>query len=210
MKWLFAITSPLILIDAAVAQQNSISQLCVTDVLRARLIAVVPYSQARSADDSQENERARIDTKQALLKWGKYQVTDDPTMADLIVVVRKGRSRSNTIDTGNPSGVILYPSDGGVTIGGHRGQTPPLSRNPPSTGQRQPGVGQEVGSADDNLEVYLGGTPRIGDASRDKTQYPLDQPPIWSYTAPDSLKSPRMEAVAKFRQAVETAQKKNP
>ena len=209
MKRLFAIASPLLLFAAAVAQQNSISQLYVTDVLRARLIAVVPYSQARSVDDSQENERARIDTKQALVKWGKYQVTDDPTFADLIIVVRKGRSRSTTVNTGNPSGVILYPNDGGITIGGHRGQTPPVSQ-PPSTGQRHPGVGQEVGSADDHLEVYLGDNARIDDASRDNTQYPLDQPPIWSYTGPGALTSPKMEAVTKFRQAVEAAQKKNP
>ena len=210
MKWLFAIASSLLLIASAPAQQSSISQLYVTDVLRARLVAVVPYSQARSVDDPQANERARIDTKQALLKWGKYQVTDDPTMADLIIVVRKGSSHSTTIDPGNPSGTILYPSDGGITIGGHRGQTPPLSRNDPPPGQRQPRMGQEVGTPDDHLEVYLGSRARIDDASRDNTQYPLDQPPVWSYTAPDALKSPRMEGVAKFRQAVEAAQKKNP
>ena len=51
----------------------------VTDVLRGRLVAVVPYSQAQTIDDPGANERARLDTEQALLRWGKYQITGDPT-----------------------------------------------------------------------------------------------------------------------------------
>lgn len=70
--------------------------------------------------------------------------------------------------------------------------------------------GSEVGSADDLMEVYRGGQPLPGDASRDATQYPLDEPPVWVYTAKDALKSPKLEAVAEFRKAVEAAEKKKP
>ena len=132
-------------------------------------------------------------------------------MADLIIVVRKGRARGTTIDdtrTGNP-GVILYPSDTDATISVGHGQTQTRSRTDPPH-EAQPRVGTQVGSTDDLLEVYLGRTPRIDDASRDTTQYPLDDPPIWFYTATDALKPPRVEAVATFREAVEAAAKKKP
>lgn len=209
MKWLFSILCPWILIAAALAQQKPIPQRYVTDVLDARTVAVVT-SQAEPAEDPQENERARRDTEQALLKWGKYQVTGDPAHADLIVLVRKGRAHSSTINTGGPPGTIMYPNpnDSGITIGTRHGQTPPLSRTDPPPGQ--PRMGQQVGSADDRLEVYLGGTPRIGDATRNKTEYPLDEPPIWSYTEAHGLKAPQMDAVTQFQKAVEAAQKKHP
>jgi hypothetical protein len=210
MKWMYAIASLLVLVSVSIAQEKPIPQRYVTDVLRARLIAVVSYSQAEPTNDQQANERARLDTEQALSRWDKYQVTGDASHADLILVVRKGRARSSTINSGSPHGAVLYPNDSGVTIGTHRGQPPPLSRSDPTPGQAQPRVGQEVGSPDDRLEVYLGITPRIDDATRTRTQYPLDEPPIWSYTAENGLNPPGMEAVAKFRKAVEAAQKKQP
>jgi hypothetical protein len=74
----------------------------------------------------------------------------------------------------------------------------------------RPQLGSEVGSPDDLLEVYRGRQPLPGDGSREATQYPLDQPPVWSYAAKDALKSPQIEAVAAFRKAVEAAEKKNP
>ncbi|HXZ81370.1 MAG TPA: hypothetical protein VEG30_15685 [Terriglobales bacterium] len=38
-------------------------------------------------------------------------------------------------------------------------------------------------------------------------QYPLDSPPAWRYTAKDALRSPSVPAVAKFRKAIEDAEK---
>ena len=126
MKWLCTLASLSSLTSLAFAQQSCIPQMYVTDVLRGRLVAVVPYSQAQTIDDPGANERARLDVEQALLRWGKYQITGDPTLADLSVVVRRGRARSTTVNSGGPPGTILYPNDTGVTIGTHRGQTPPL------------------------------------------------------------------------------------
>ena len=105
--------------------------------------------------------------------------------------------------------MILYPSDSGTTIHLGHGQNPPLSRTDPPP-QAGPRLGAETGSADDLLEVYLGVTPRVDDASRKATQYPLDEPPIWFYTATDALKPPKVEAVTRFREAVEAAAKKKP
>src|SRR3954466_4062185 len=108
MKWLCTIACPLIFLSFAVAQHTSIPQRYLTDILDARTIAVVSYSQAEPVNDPHANERARLDAEQALLRWGKYQVTGDPSIADLIFVVRKGRARSTTVNPGGPPGAILY------------------------------------------------------------------------------------------------------
>jgi hypothetical protein len=161
--------------------------------------------------DLQENRRARLEVQTALLKWGKYQVVQDASTADLIVVVRKGRAQSTTIGgTKDPAPVIVDPVGSGVNISIHRGENPPLSRTNPPPQTSHPRVGTEVGSAEDLLEVYRGRTPLAGDASRNPTAYPLDEPPVWFYTAKDALKSPKIDAVAKFRKAVETAEKRRP
>ena len=109
---------------------------------------------------------------------------------------------------GPKGGELVGPAGSdGVNIGIHRGQNPPLSQpNPAGT---RPGLGSEAGSSEDLLDVYLGSTPLPGDA-RNPTQYPLDEPPAWSYTGTDALKSPNLEAVAQFRKAVEAAEKKKP
>ena len=211
MRPLSCIVLSVLFVSVAVAQKAPISQAHKEDILRARLVAMIPNSQSQAIADPQENQRARLDVEMAITKWGRYQVTQDTSVADLIIVVRKGRARGTTIDdtrTGNP-GVILYPGDTGATISVGQGQTQPRSRTDPPH-EAQPRVGTQVGSTDDLLEVYLGRTPRIDDASRDSTQYPLDEPPIWFYTATDALNPPRVEAVTRFREAVEAAAKKKP
>jgi hypothetical protein len=211
MKWTSCIALSVFLVSVAVAQKTPISDAYVDDILRARLVAVVANSESEPVQDPQENERARLDVTTALTKWGKYQVTRDTSVADLIILVRKGRARGATIDdnkTGNP-GVVLYPGDSGITIGVGSGQKSTRNRTDPPQ-EAHPRVGTEIGSADDLLEVYLGRTPRVDDASRKATQYPLEEPPIWFYIATDALKAPRVEAVAKFREAVEAAEKRKP
>jgi hypothetical protein len=173
MRWMSCFALSVLLVSVAVAQKAPISQAHTEDILRARLVAVIPNSQSEPITDAQENQRARLDVEMAISKWGRYQVTQDTSVADLIIVVRKGRARGTTIDdtrTGNP-GVILYPSDTGATISVGHGQNLPRTRTDPPH-EAQPRVGTQVGSTDDLLAVYLGRTPRIDDASRDTTQYP--------------------------------------
>jgi hypothetical protein len=81
----------LLISPAAVAQKTPISQAYTEDVLRARLVAVVANSESEPMEDLQANERARLDVTTALTKWGKYQVTRDTSVADLIIVVRMAR-----------------------------------------------------------------------------------------------------------------------
>jgi hypothetical protein len=199
----------LVLLAAVVdAQQDPIPQVYKRDILDARTVAVVA-DPSPAAADSQENQRSRLEVQNALQAWGKYQVVADAGFADLILVVRKGHAQAATVGgpTG-PSPVTVDPLGSGVNIGVRRGQNPTLSRSGSSQVSSQPRLGSEAGSADDLLEVYRGRQPLPGDASRQATQYPLDDPPMWVYTAKDGLKPPKIEAVAVFRKAVETAEKK--
>jgi hypothetical protein len=199
-----------LLATLADAQRQPISPTYAHDILDARTVAVVADTSA-SAQDPQENQRARLEVQNALRDWGKYQVTPDTSTADLIIVVRKGYTKTTTL--GGPattSPVTVGPLDNGVNIGVHRGQNPPLSRTDSSQASTRPGLGSEVGSGDDLLEVYRGHQPLAGDGSREATQYPLDEPPAWSYAGRDALKAPKVEAVAQFRKAVEAAEKKKP
>jgi hypothetical protein len=54
----------------------------------------------------------------------------------------------------------------------------------------------EVGGGDDLFRVYMGGA-----------KYPLDNAPIWTYSAKNALRSPDMTAVEQFRKAIEEAEK---
>jgi len=210
MKRVVAFVALVVLAAVADAQQQPIAQTYRQDILDAQTIAVVAYP-SQAAEDSQENQRSRLEVQNAMRAWGRYRVVADAGVADLIMVVRKGHAQAATIGgpTG-PSPVIVGPLDSGVNIGVHRGQNPTLSRTDSSPVSSQPRLGSEVGSADDLLEVYRGRQPLPGDGSREATPYPLDEPPAWVYTAKDALQSPKLEAVAAFRKAVEAAEKKKP
>jgi hypothetical protein len=211
MKRSTCILGSVLLVTVAGAQQKPISPQYVRDFVDARTIAVVAASQSQlSAEGVQENERARLEVQQALRKWGKYEVTLDTATADLIVVVRKGHRQATTADPSNRPPIVFDPGDSGINIGIHHGQNPPLSRtdtNRTTSGTR---IGSEMSSGEDLFDVYLGNTPLPGDGSRNQTQYPLDEPPAWSYMADDALNSPKLEAVVVFKKAVEAAEKKKP
>ena len=182
------------------AENKPIQLLYAHDILEARWVAVVIYTGSEApAENPQENQRAVDDVRTAMLKWGRYMITTDTDQADLIIAVRKGRARATTISGAkNPNPVILDPSDSGVRIGIHKGQTPPMSRGENPSGNT-PSVGAQAGPSEDLFEVYRGRTP-----------YPLDEAPLWRYLAKDGLQGPRVEAVNKFRKAVEEAEKKKP
>jgi hypothetical protein len=211
MKRAVTFVTFILLAAVAVAQRQPIPQTYRMDVLDARTIAVVAYP-SQAAADSQENQRSRLEVQNALRQWGKYEVVADPAVTDLIIVVRKGHAQAAT--TGGPTGASPTTIDplgsGGVNIGVHRGPNQPLSRTDSSQIGSGPLHGAEAGSEDDLLEVYRGSQPLPGDGSRNATPYPLDEPPVWVYTAKDALKSPKIEAVAEFRKAVEAAEKKKP
>lgn len=201
--------SAVLFASLASAQQKPISQTYKQEILEAKTIAVVADPNS-SAQDSQENQRARLAVAKALRDWGKYEVVSDAAHSDLIMVVRVGHSHAATANgTTTPPPVLVDPSSSGANIGLHRGQNPPLSRTETSSDWPQARAGYEVGSDADLLDLYLGKMPFAGDG-RNPSEYPLDDPPAWSYSGKDALQSPKLEAVTQFEKAVAAAEKKKP
>jgi hypothetical protein len=175
-------------------------------VLNAQTIAVIinPGSEVPLANPG-ENRSARTDVEQALSKWGRFRLVYDPNIADLLVVVRKGRALSQTI--GGPDvqnrPVVLDPGDSSTGIGVSTGNP----RNAPNGGvyPQDPGPHQrtEVGPSDDTFELFMG-----------QRADPLDAPAVWRYSAKNALSPPTVKAVDEFRKAVDAADKqmkqKNP
>ena len=174
------------------------------DILRARTIMVVIAPEAgEPLKDPVANARAQDDVEKALLRWRRFEVVSEPSLADLVVAVRRGTGStvSPTIK-GSPIDqrpVIFQPTDGSIRVGGRTGQDPEASRRDPM--ERQPHLGTEFGSPDDTFEVYRG---------RQNLERSLEGPAVWRYTAKDSLKAPRVTAVEQFRKAIEASEKADP
>ncbi|HET7442069.1 MAG TPA: hypothetical protein VFJ47_12265 [Terriglobales bacterium] len=167
-------------------------------VLQAHTVAVIinPGSHMPVSNPG-ENRQAQDNVERALTKWGRLQPVIEPTTADLVIVVRRGRAVSPTLNGGPPNDrpIIIQPSDGGIRIGGQRGTPPPVSSDPQpqSPGPR---MGTEVGPSEDLFEVYRG-----------NVEYPLDSPPVWRYMGNDALLPPVVPAVEQFRKVIEEAEK---
>lgn len=167
-------------------------------VLQAHTAAVIinPESHVPIANPG-ENRQAQDNVERALTKWGRLQPVIEPTTADLVIVIRRGRAVSPTINGGpaNDRPVIIQPSDGGIRIGGQRG-TPPSVTSDPQPQSPGPRMGTEVGPSEDLFEVYRG-----------NVEYPLDSPPVWRYMGKDALMPPAVPAVEHFRKVIEQAEK---
>ena len=72
MRWMSCFALSVLLVSVAVAQKAPISEAHQEDILRARLVAVIPNSQSEAIADPQENQRARLDVEMAITKWGWY------------------------------------------------------------------------------------------------------------------------------------------
>ena len=94
----FSVLFSLILIASfAPAKDKSKSSLPAI-ILRAETVAVIvnPGSEVPLANPG-ENRDAQSDVEQALTKWGRLRVVMDPSTADLVISVRRGRGLSPTI-----------------------------------------------------------------------------------------------------------------
>jgi hypothetical protein len=174
------------------------------DVLRARTVLVVIAPTAGEPfKDPQANARAQDEVEKAFMRWRRFEVVSEPSLADLVVSVRAGTGKvvSPTMKGGpiDQRPVILQPTDGSIRIGGHQGQSPDASGRDPI--DAQPHLGTEYGQADDTMEVYRG-KRTLDDA--------LDSPPVWRYIAKDSLKPPKVSAVEKFRKVLDESEKADP
>ena len=115
-----------------------------------------------------DNKQAVDNVEQAFMSWGRYRPVLEPRWADLVIMVRKGRSGGPAIGgvgNGGSGPVILQqPGSGQTRVGGQWGLPAPTTQQPQQPGQRTaPMPGAEAGSSQDVFEVFRG-----------QTQYPLD------------------------------------
>jgi hypothetical protein len=172
-----------------------------TYVLEAKTLAVVVDPNAPvSALDPDDNKQAADAVEQALMKWGRYKLVSDPSWADLVIMIRKGRPPGPAVGgVGNGSDrpvIVQEPTDSQTRVGVQWGVPPQVSATQQQQQQRQPQPGVETGTTDDIFEVFQG-----------QSQYPLDGPRAWSYSGKNVLDAPKVKAVEEFHQAVIEAEK---
>jgi len=168
-------------------------------VLKAESAVVVILPGGEALDDPFGNQKAKEEVEKALTKWGKYRVALDNITADLVIGVRKGtgKAASPTINGGpvdQHTGTV-ETTDNSVRIGVQRGK-PVESQDDSSGGPVHTGV--QAGGQEDVFKVFESG-PYIPN--------PVDRPSLWTYTAKDGLKPPRVAAVEEFRKVVEDSEK---
>ena len=167
-------------------------------VLNARTVLVVIDPDAGvSASNPNENRTAQEDVEKALMNWGRFKPVLSVIDADLVISVHRGHGKAvnNTIGgVPNNRPVIMQPTDSGIRLGGQHGTPPPVTADsPPPSG---PHPQTEIGPTEDTFIVYRG-----------KIDHPLDNAPIWRYSAKDALSSPSVPAVAQFQKAIDQTEK---
>ena len=182
---LAAATTALLVASASASPKNKKTALLPDFVWQAQSVAVVILPDSpEPADDPLANHKAQENVEQAFLKWGRFRVEQEPSVADLVIGVKKGTGKlaNPTISHGpmdSPPGTI-EATDDTIRVGA-KGR---------GSDDAKPAPGVEVGAVDDTLEVFQSGSSA----------------PIWRYIAKDSLKAPGVAAVGKFREAVEEAE----
>ncbi len=180
--------------------KNKKKQLLPDYVLQAQyVLVVIPPDAGEALTNPRENRAAQDDVERAIVKWGRFRLATNAQDADLIIAVRKG-NKSGPIISHSPVDnrpVIFEPGIADASVGPEPTRRPDLTQPVPGGyGNRGPQLGNQIGSSEDTLEVYMG-----------RGEYPLDAPALWRYTAKDSLNGPQVDAVGQFRKAIEETEK---
>lgn len=147
-------------------------------------------------NDPMGNQAAQQDVEKALMNWGRLRLVMDPSQAELVIVVRKGTKAGGQPTIGgdpNDRPVIVQQTDTAIRIGAQQGHPADVTQPGKPEG---PSLGAEVGPSDDTFSVYKG-----------QVSAPLENAPVWRYTAKDGLHSPDVPAVIQFKKAVDEAVK---
>ncbi len=169
-------------------------------VLKAETVAVLILPDTPELmNDPFANRKAQEEVEKAMMKWGRFRLTQEAFTADLVIGVRKGTGKTvNPTISGGPVDTrpaTIETTDNRMRIGVQQGR-PPGETQPTDTGGRT-SPGMEAGSVtQDMFEVFRGGE-----------QYGASSAPVWTYAAKDGLKPPGVAAVEKFRKALEDAEK---
>jgi hypothetical protein len=170
-------------------------------VLKAQTVVVLILPDTgEPMNDPFANRKAQEEVEKALMKWGRFRLSQEASTADLVIGVRKGSAKiANPTINGGPVDTrpgTIETTDNQIRIGVKQGQPPggPESGDATSSGGRA-SPGMEVGSSDDMFQVFRADIYTGHDA------------PVWQYVAKDGLKPPSVTAVEQFRKAVEEAEK---
>jgi hypothetical protein len=169
-----------------------------------RVLVVILPDSGEPVDAPNTNRKTQEEVEKAFMKWGRYQLVQDASQADLVVGVRKGTGKiANQTISGGPVDsrpTTIETTDNQIRIGGQQGHPTDVTQEGTPTGMNGPSdkahTGMQVGAEDDVFKVFKGGLP-----------YPVDNAPVWNYVSKDGLKPPGMTAVEQFRKAVEESEK---
>jgi hypothetical protein len=169
-------------------------------VLKAQTVFVVIHPDAgEPLTDPTANRTAQEDVERAIMKWGRFNIVPGSQTADLVIAVRKGHAAGPIIrnSPADDRPVIIQPTgEANTRVGAQHGRPPDLTS--PGLGgpaDRGPQISNQIGPSEDTFEVYLGGV-----------EYPLDAPSLWRYIGKDALKPPRVDAVERFKKAIDESE----
>jgi len=177
-------------------------------ILKAQTVCVLIDPDAgTSLTDPFANKTAREDVEKALMSWHRFALVQEPTRADLVIIIRRGAGKPVDRTIGNlPTNdrpVTVQQTDNAIRIGGQQGRAPgsPTQTLPQDTRpEQQTEVGNNV--AQDMFVVYGPGT----DMGHSISQMG-DRTIGWRSQGKNLLKSPEVPAVSDFRKAIEETEK---
>jgi len=146
----------------------------------------------QSAQVPPEDVKAFQATEEALRKWGRYVIVYTPQEADLIMVVRAGRTTSRHDGIAMPSTITV-------------GRVPPSGTGDPAGAPPPPPgsvvYGGEVGPSEDMLEIF--------DAHLGVDNFEHASAPLWRKLQAGGLQGKEPALVNQLRKEVEQADKED-
>jgi hypothetical protein len=174
------------------------------DIVQARTAWVIidPHAGV-DVKDPNANNIARSAVERALAKWGRLEPVADPSLADIIIVIRKGTGKvaePTIADTpiNAPPPMIGQRTDAGVDASARTGTPPPFGSPDPRSSDPHPQM--EIGDTQDNFAVYRCNRMQ-------QTTNPLNASAVWRYSATNALDSPGVPAVDQFRKVILESEK---
>ena len=195
-----AITAAMALVVVLASAQNKEQVLLPDYVLKAQTVVVLILPEAAEPmNDPFANHKAQEEVEKAIMKWGRFRLTQEAFTADLVIGVRKGTGKTvNPTISGGPVDTrpaTIETTPGQVRVGAQKGRPPDRTQTGDTSARTSPGM--EAGSiTQDMFEVFNGGDT-----------YGVSSAPVWTYAAKDGLKPPKVDAVEKFRKTLEEAEK---
>ncbi len=155
-------------------------------VLKAETVLVVILPDAgETIDDPMANRRAQEEVEKALMKWGRFRLTLDPMQADLVIGVRKGTGKiANPTVNGGPVDSrpgTVEATDDAIRVGVMQGKRTRRNAAGRSVGDEWNGWTRQRIKRIRGWKLERKTT--CSKVFQGKVQYPVDNAPMWKFTA---------------------------